>query len=206
MMTKLTSLRILVVAAVVAWASPSRADLPPTCDYFDSFITCDAADVGKPCQGGGQCYAAVCGNIGGGMTIYKCDVCPPISAAPDAGCAPGPTGTPCGDGGTCAYLEPYCNSPSRYGCVGPAPAKPTGPPAGESGGASGARGGAGGGGGAGIGGAGGGGGGGAGVCPSCKGGGCDVAPRASGPGVIALGLLIVGALALAYDRRRKRRR
>jgi hypothetical protein len=201
MLTNLTSLRILVVAAAVAWASPSRADLPPTCDYFDSLITCNAADVGKPCQGGGQCYAAVCGNVGGGMTIYKCDVCPPISASADAGCAPGTSGTACGDGGTCAHIEPYCNPPSSYGCVGPAPAKPTGPPAGESAGASGARGGGGGGagGGAGVGGAG--------VCPSCgKGGGCDVAPRASGPGVIALGLLIVGALALVYDRRRKRRR
>jgi hypothetical protein len=203
MTTNLSSLRILVLVAAMAWALPSRADIPPTCDTFDALITCAAADVGKACQGGGQCYAVSCGTTSA-MTVYKCDACPAVVSAPDAGCAPGNFGTACGDGGTCSARQAYCNtSAPKYICAGPPPAKPTGPPAGESGGA-------GGGGTAGSGGSAGSGGyaGVDGLCPSCgsKGGGCDVAPRATGPGAIALGLLIVGMAALFYDRRRRRRR
>ena len=217
------------------WSLPSRADVAPTCGAFDALITCDAKDVGKACQGGGQCYAVSCGT---GMTVYKCDACPAILPAPDAGCEPSKFGTACGDGGMCSSTQAYCNTtPTKYVCAGPTPPKPTGPPAGESGGAGGsATGGAGGGsatggvggsatggvgggsatggvgGGSATGGVGGGsvvtGTGGTGAdCPSCgSSGGCDVAPRATGPATIALGLLAVGALAFLYDRRRKRRR
>ncbi|HZL21348.1 MAG TPA: hypothetical protein VFG23_26680 [Polyangia bacterium] len=230
---KLTSFRVLVLIVATAWSLPSRADIPPACDVFDALITCDAADVGKACQGGGQCYAVSCGTSTH-MTLYKCDACPAILSAPDAGCAPSNFGTTCGDGGMCASIQAYCNtSPTKYVCAGTAPAKPTGPPVGESGGAggssgagnggaSGGSGGVGGSGasggtgvlggssgaaGTGAGGSTGAGGTGVAVCPSCKSsGGCDVAPRATGPGAIALGLLAIGMLALLYDRRRKRRR
>jgi hypothetical protein len=191
-----TPLRSLVIAAVMAWALPSRADIPPACDAFDALITCAAADVGKACQGGGQCYAVSCGTSTG-MTLYKCDACPAILSAPDAGCAPAKFGTACGDGGTCSTTPAYCNTSSmKYVCSGPAPAKPTGPPAGETGGSGGGGGSA----------AGGQGGRGVSDCPACKSSGCAVAPRATGPDAIALGLLIVGLAALFYDRRRKRRR
>jgi hypothetical protein len=229
----------LVMMLATVWSLPSRADIAPTCSAFDALITCDAKDVGKACQGGGQCYAVSCGT---GMTLYKCDACPAILSAPDAGCAPSKFGTACGDGGLCSSTQAYCNTSStKFICAGATPPKPTGPPAGEGGGASGSSGMAGGGGpggggasgGHGVGGGGGtaggsgaagngtGGGnasGGSGVvggnsgtaaaaCPSCKSsGGCDVAPRATGPGAIALGLLAVGMLALLFDRRRKRRR
>ncbi len=223
--------RSLIVMVATLWALPSRADIAPTCGAFDALITCDAKDVGKACQGGGQCYAVSCGT---GMTVYKCDACPAILSAPDAGCAPSKFGTACGDGGTCSSTQAYCNTSStKYVCAGPTPAKPTGPPAGETGtgGGSGAggAGGAGGSGSAATGGVGGSGsaatggtsgaagnsGTGAAACPSCgtsggcdiaPGGGCDVAPRVTGPAAIALALLVVGTLALLYDRRRKRRR
>jgi hypothetical protein len=187
--------RVLVLIVATAWSMPSRADIPPACDVFDALVTCDAADVGKACQGGGQCYAISCGTATS-MTLYKCDACPAIFAPPDAGCEPSNFGTACGDGGMCSQIQAYCNTSStKYVCAGPAPAKPTGPPAGESGGI-GASGGSSGAGGTGVA-----------ACPSCKSsGGCDVAPRATGPGAIALGLLVVGAIALLYDRRRKRRR
>ncbi|HEX3906251.1 MAG TPA: hypothetical protein VH853_25745 [Polyangia bacterium] len=41
---------------------------------------------------------------------------------------------------------------------------------------------------------------------STAGGGCDVAARATGPGAIALGLLLIGTAALLFERRRKARR
>ena len=209
--------RGLIVVVATLWSLPSRADIAPTCSAFDALITCDAKDVGKACQGGGQCYAVSCGT---GMTVYKCDACPAILSAPDAGCAPSKFGTACGDGGTCSSTQAYCNTSStKYVCAGPAPAKPTGPPAGEggagggsggaaTGGASGAAGNSGAGGAAtgGASGAAGNSGTGATACDCGSSGGCDVAPRVSGPGAIALGLLMVGTLALLYDRRRKRRR
>jgi hypothetical protein len=229
MTSSLKCVKRLIMVAATLWSLPSRADVAPTCNAFDALITCDAKDVGKACQGGGQCYAVSCGT---GMTVYKCDACPAILSAPDAGCEPSKFGTACGDGGMCASTQAYCNTSStKFVCAGPTPPKPTGPPTGENGGASGSTGTAGGNGlggggasgGSGVGGGSGGTGGdnasggsgvvggqgGAGVaaCPSCKSsGGCDVAPRATGPGAIALGLLAVGMLALLYDRRRKRRR
>ncbi len=197
----LTSFRVLVLGAATAWSLPSRADVAPSsCDAFDALITCDANDVGKACQGGGQCYAVVCGTPTA-MTHNQCDACPAVLSAPDAGCAPSNFGTACGDGGVCRSIQAYCTSPTKYVCAGPATGNPTGPPAGESGGTGGSTGAGG------TTGAGGGGGKGVAVCPSCKSnGGCDVAPRASGPGGIALGLLTVGMIALLYDWRRRRRR
>jgi hypothetical protein len=185
--------RVLVLIGATAWSLPSRADVAPSCDAFDALITCDAKDVGEACQGGGKCYAMPCNT---NMTVYKCGACPTILVAPDAGCEPSKFGMACGDGGTCSSTTTYCpSSESQFVCAGPTPPQPTGPPAGESGGAGGGTG-AGGGGGTGVA-----------VCPSCKSnGGCDVAPRATGPGAIALGLLAAGMLALLYDRRRKRRR
>jgi MYXO-CTERM domain-containing protein len=200
------ALRVLALIGATAWSLPSRADIAPTCDSLDALITCEAKDVGKACQGGGQCYAETCGNLAAGMTIYKCDVCATVVSAPDGGCDHTPPGTACGDGGTCAHLQSFCTSTGGYACVAPSTAQPSGPPAGESGGTAGS--GAGGStGAAGNGGAGGSSGGtGGAVCPSCKSsGGCDVSPRAAGPGAIALGLLVIGALAFLYDRRRKRR-
>jgi uncharacterized membrane protein YgcG len=205
-------LKVLIVMVATAWSLPSRADIAPTCSAYDALITCDAKDVGKACQTGGQCYAVSCGT---GMTVYRCDACPAILSAPDAGCDPSKFGTACGDGGICSSTQAYCNTSStKFVCTGPTPAKPTGPPAGESGGASGSAGTTGGSGCTGGGNASGGSGvlggqsgAGAAACPSCKSsGGCDVAPRATGPGAIALALLAVGMLALLYDRRRKRRR
>ena len=191
---KLALFRSLLLIVATAWSMPSRADIPPACDVLDALITCDAADVGKACQGGGQCYAVVCGTTTG-MTLYKCDTCPVILSAPDAGCAPSNFGTACGDGGVCRSIQAYCTSSTKYVCAGPATGTPTGPPAGESGGAGGSTG-AGAAGGTGVA-----------VCPSCKSnGGCDVAPRATGPGAIALGLLAMGMIALLHDLHRKRRR
>jgi hypothetical protein len=194
---------VLVLLVATGWSLPSRADIAPTCSAFDALITCDAKDVGKACQGGGQCYAVSCGT---GMTVYKCDACPAILPAPDAGCEPSKFGTACGDGGMCSSTQAYCNTSStKYVCAGPAPAKPTGPPAGEGGGgAGGGAGGASATGGAGAASATGGTG--AAACPCGSSGGCDVAPRATGPAAIALVLLALGTLALLYDRRRKRRR
>ncbi len=108
--------RGLIVMVATLWSLPGRADVAPTCSAFDALITCDAKDVGKPCQGGGQCYAVSCGT---GMTLYKCDACPAILSAPDAGCAPSTFGTACGDGGTCSSTQAYCNTSStKYVCAG----------------------------------------------------------------------------------------
>src|ERR1700722_2064739 len=114
----LTSFRCLVFVVATTWSLPSRADVAPnSCDPFDTLITCDANDVGKACQGGGQCFAVVCGTSTA-MTIYKCDACPTILSGPDAGCALGNLGTACGDGGTCRSIQAYCTSPSKYVCAG----------------------------------------------------------------------------------------
>jgi len=196
-----TSFRVLVLLAATAWSLPSRADVAPTCASLDALITCEAKDVGKACQGGGQCYAMSCST---NMTVYKCGACPTILVAPDAGCEPSKFGMPCGDGGTCSSTTTFCrSSESQFVCAGPTPPQPTGPPADSGNGGAGGSGTGGGGNTTGTGS----GGTGVAVCPSCKSsGGCDVAPRATGPGAIALGLLAAGMLALLYDRRRRRRR
>jgi hypothetical protein len=199
----------LVLAAIAAWAPPAAADTLPLCDQSSSLITCAAADVGKPCQGGGMCYAMPCANIGGmnGM-VYKCDACPTVLAQPDGGCSQSNLGTPCSDGGTCSGINGYCGAATKFVCSSPASSKPTGPPAGET------DGGAGGGAGSGTGGsagssAGGGPGGGAGSGTSggagSSGGGCDVNYGAPTAGVIAIALVAVGMVFLVIGRRRRSR-
>ena len=58
----LASVLVLTPIVLFAAAPAARADIPPTCDETPvaSLITCAAADVGKPCQGAGQCYAVSC--------------------------------------------------------------------------------------------------------------------------------------------------
>jgi len=204
------------------------------CSDLDSLITCAQADVGKACQGGGQCYLVSCGAgqsvVPPTTVIYKCAACPPVVPTTDGGCSSyTQLGMPCGAGGTCGVLPNYCvtaTTTSKLACLGPTPAQPTGPPTGEGGGGAGgaAAGGAGGGaaGGAGAGAAGGVGGGAAGGAGQAAGGtsgggpggatvvrsgggGCDVVPRVPSIGVIALALLLVGLVALVIDRRRRGR-
>ena len=115
--------RGLVLIAATVWSLPSRADIAPTCGAFDALITCDAKDVGKACQGGGQCYAVSCGT---GMTVYKCDACPAILSAPDAGCEPSKFGTACGDGGMCSSTRPTA-TPRRPNTSAPGPRQPDRP-------------------------------------------------------------------------------
>jgi hypothetical protein len=138
----------MAAAAVVAiWAAPCRADIPPMCSDLDSLITCAQADAGKPCQGGGQCYAVSCGAGQSAVppvtAIYKCAACPPVVPTTDGSCSSySQLGMACGAGGTCAVQAAYCVTAAapKLACVGPAPAQPTGPPTGE--GAGGAGGGA----------------------------------------------------------------
>jgi hypothetical protein len=127
--------------AALAWlAAPARAhaDLASTCDQFASLITCAAADVGKPCQGGGSCYAVSCttGTPIATNSLYKCGACPTVVPGADGGCTPSNVGSACGDGGACTDLPDFCitGSTGRFACATPPAAEPTGPPAGEGGG------------------------------------------------------------------------
>jgi MYXO-CTERM domain-containing protein len=195
------------MAFVLAWSPAARADVPPSCDLEASLITCAAADVGKPCQGGGFCYAVPCATgVGGTLsTMYKCDACPTVLPPPDGGCAPGNLGTACGDGGTCSGINSWCTTSAKFVCSIPAAAQPTGPPAGETGGA---------GGGGGSAGAGGGGPGGASATGgttqidnvgSSSGCGCAIGDGAPTAAVIAFGLIAIGIGLLAASRRRRAR-
>ncbi len=179
---------LLSLGAALAEAGVARADVLSTCDAYDALITCASADVGKPCQGGGRCYAITCGSGASTstQTVYKCDTCPAILPAPDAGCQPSSFGTACGDGGSCSSIQPYCSATAKYVCAGAVGPRPTGPPTGEAADGSVPDGGAC-------------------VCGS-KGGGCDVASSGTFPGALALGLLVLGAAALLFDRARRRRR
>jgi hypothetical protein len=177
----------LVAAATLAvlllWSGPSRADIPAACDALANLITCAATDVGKPCQGGGQCFEMDCGGGANGMTlmkVYRCDACPTIVAAPAGTCTYSNFGTACGDGdggsGTCAILSPWCvqaTGASKVSCQVPAGAHITGPPAGEGGGGS---------------------------------SGCDVVPRPPKPSTIGLGLVAIGIILFAVERIRRRSR
>jgi hypothetical protein len=173
----------LALAALALWSPPSRADLLATCDGYASLITCAATDVGKPCQGGGQCFEMSCSSSPTASTptkVYRCDACPTIVAAPAATCTLSNMGTACGDGdggtGTCAIISPWCQSStgaSKVSCQVPATAKPTGPPAGSSAGTS---------------------------------SGCDIAPKPPKPTTIGLGLIAVGLVAFLFDRARRRSR
>ena len=215
---------LLTLMVVATAAPPAAADLLPTCDQPSSLITCDAVDVGKPCQGGGMCYAMPCANIGAanGM-VYRCDACPTVLPLPDGGCSPSNLGTPCSDGGTCSGVNGYCGATTKFVCSIPAAARPTGPPAGETGGSGGGSGGssagAGSAGSTGTGNAGStgtgtagssaraGSGGGAGTSTTTSGGsgGCDVSSPAPGAGLIAVVLLGAGVVFLLIARRRRSR-
>jgi len=141
-----------MAVAVLGWAVPCRADVAPLCSSLDSLITCAKDDVGKPCQGSGQCYAMYCGNEAMQSTaVYKCAACPPVVATTDGSCSSyNQLQMPCGAGGTCSVLPSYCLTAtvtSKLACTGPTPPQPTGPPLGEGegGAGGGAAGGAGGG-------------------------------------------------------------
>ena len=162
---------------------PSRADVPTTCGGLDALITCDATDVGKECQGGGQCFEMYCQNgaAAAQMKVYKCYACPTIVVgAPDGG-ACFPVGSPCGDGeagtATCGVVNTVCLSASatnKHLCQTPPAAQPTGPPAGEK--------------------------------STSGSSACAVTPRPLKPGAIGLGLLGLGVVLLAVDRMRRRSR
>src|SRR3569623_687441 len=127
-----------MAVALLGWTGPCRADVAPQCSSLDSLITCDQADVGKPCQGAGQCYAMYCGNEAMQSTAgYKCAACPPVLTVTDGSCSSYPqVGMPCGAGGTCSVLPSYCLTATvttKLACTGPVPAQPTGPPLGEGG-------------------------------------------------------------------------
>ncbi len=215
---------VLAPGLVLAWSPPARADIPPTCDFEDSLITCAAADVGKPCQGGGRCYAIPClaaGATTSTTTLYKCYACATVMAAPDAGCSTTNMGTACGDGGTCTVNSSWCiGTGAKYVCASPAADQPTGPPAGEggNGGASATGGAVGSGGSSATGGAVGSGGasatGGAvgsggssatGGSKSSGGGGCTVASGVPAAAGIAVGLIAIGLGLLGAGRRRRPR-
>jgi len=199
----LASLLVLTPIVLLAATPPARADIPPTCDQEALLITCAAADVGKPCQGAGQCYAVSCSATTPGTTSteYKCDACPTVMPSNGAACSTTNVGTACGNGGMCTVLSSWCaGAGSKYVCATPAPAQPTGPPAGETGAAgAGGGGGAAGGGGASPSGTGGGSG------SSGGGGGCAVIAGAPTTAGIAAGLMAIGLGLLALSRRRRAR-
>jgi hypothetical protein len=116
---------LLLLVLGTGWERSSRADVAaPTCDAYQSLVTCNASDVGKACAGGGQCTSLFCRGDAS-MTIYKCVLRSDASPAAD---------------------------------------------------------------------------------PMSSSGGCDIVARATGPGAIAFGLLLIGAATLLIDRRRKARR
>jgi hypothetical protein len=91
MSTRLSLSCLLVLVVATGWARPSRADAPAqTCAAYQSFVTCNASDVGKACAGGGQCDSLFCRGDAS-MTIYKCvvesDAGPAAdSTSPSSGC------------------------------------------------------------------------------------------------------------------------
>lgn len=167
---------------VALWSAPSRADLLVTCGGLDDLVTCDATDVGKECQGSGQCFEMSCSNSPGSaqMKVYKCLTCPTIVGPTDGGICT-PIGSPCGaDGGTatCGVVNSLCLGPSatnKFLCQIPAPSQASGPPAGEK-------------------------------TPGGSSGGCDIAPRPPKPQTIGLGLLGLGVVLFAVDKLRRRPR
>jgi len=126
--------RILTPVMLLAAAPAARADIPPTCDQEASLITCAAADVGKPCQGAGQCYAVSCSATTPpttATTLYKCDACPTVVTNSTVTCSTTNIGTDCGTGATCMVLSGWCaGAAGKFVCATPAPAQPTGPPTG----------------------------------------------------------------------------
>lgn len=173
-------LKAAVLGVVLLLAGGTARDdaLPPCAGQFDALITCAAADVGKACQGGGQCYEIGCFNGSGSSSgkIYKCDACPTVVPSSDE-CAPPNLGRPCGADGSaaiCGGLWPHCaTAGKKFACQTPATDKPTGPPSGSA---------------------------------TAKSGGCDVVPSPSDPTVIGLGLVVFGVVLFLIDRLRRRSR
>src|SRR5262249_32884393 len=128
---------ILTPVILLAAAPGARADIPPACDQEASLITCAAADVGKACQGAGQCYAVSCSPVTPpttSTTEYKCDVCPTVVTSSSVTCSTTNMGTACGAGGTCGVLSAWClGTNPKYACLVAATGTPTGPPTGETG-------------------------------------------------------------------------
>ena len=123
----------LAIVVSLASAPAARADSRPACYGATSLITCAAADVGKPCQGAGQCYEIPCSATAPNTVFYKCDVCPTVLATSSVTCSTTNVGSPCGGGGYCMVLAPWCASPDLgYVCARPGLLGPTGPPAGET--------------------------------------------------------------------------
>lgn len=170
-----TLLAVLTLAVFCVSSGRARADVPPECNEYDALITCAAADVGKPCQGGGKCYEVHCSGGGDGETRYKCDACPTLVSSRDE-CWMGTLGQPCGPAGggaTCMVLPSHCIANSKFACQKPATARPTGPPLpGTSGGGR-------------------------------KSSGCDIAPQPPKPTRIGLGLVLIGLLGFVVDRARR---
>jgi hypothetical protein len=184
----------LALGFVALGAAPARADIPPSCDTQASLVTCAATDVGKPCQGGGQCFEISCSSGTSSSKIYKCDTCPATIEVAAGTCGPGTFGTACGDGkGTCGALKSYCATAAsgKYACVATAQGT-AGSGGGGSTGGAGATGSAGADGGADAG------------TTTSSGGGCDIAPTPK-PGMIGLGLVVVGLVFFAVERLRRRR-
>lgn len=220
-MTKPALLAAVSLVVLTLTGGAARADGLPGCvgAPLGSLIICAAADVGKPCQGGGQCYEIRCSNYDGtpDNKIYRCDACATVVASSEECSDYAHIGKPCGvDGGAaiCGGRWPHCMTTSaKFVCQIPAAAKPTGPPIG--GGAAGTGDGAAGPGAAGTGdGAAGTGGDAAGTSGNAAGtgggisksSGCDVVPSPSEPTVIGLGLLAVGIVLFIVDRLRRRGR
>jgi hypothetical protein len=161
----------------------ARADIPPSCDTYDSLITCAATDVGKDCQTAGKCFEIHCASgAGAGSTITKCDACPNVLSGPDADCDLSNLGKACGgaDGGPgmCGVVPPHCQVPGgKFGCMTPAAQKPTGPPQTMPGGKN-----------------------------DLDDGGCDIAPGPGKPAMIGLGLVAAGLAFFLIDRARRRSR
>jgi len=202
----LVSVLTLTPIALLAAAPAARADIPPTCDMEASLITCAAADVGKPCQGAGQCYAVSCLATTPSTTTateYKCDACPTVVTTSSVTCSTTNVGTACGTGATCTVLSAWCAAAggSKYVCAMPAAAQPTGPPTGETGAA--------GGGGASSSGAAGGGGasttGTGGASTSSGDGGCTIGAGTETTAGIAGVLIVIGLGFLSLSRRRRPR-
>jgi MYXO-CTERM domain-containing protein len=183
-MTKPFAFLFLAVCGVLLLSSPqARADIPSTCGSLDSLINCAATDVGKPCQGGGQCFEMSCLNTGASTSVgkvYRCDACPTVLAAPGT-CTITNMGTACtgddGGTGTCRVIAPHCATTSKFVCQTPAAAAPTGPPLTTVGGKT-----------------------------ELGGDGCDIAPGPGKPTMIGLGLVGVGLAFFLIDRARRRSR
>lgn len=180
------ALAALALAILSLVGPEARADIPPSCGAQDSLITCAATDVGKPCQGGGQCFEIACSNGASSGKVYKCDACPTIIEASTPACSIPTLEMACtgadGGTGTCAPISAHCaTGAGKFVCQTPAAARPTGPPGGGTGDG--------------------------GTDATVKAdSGCDVAPKPGKPTMIGVGLVAAGIAFFLIDRARRRSR